>query len=147
MDFIRECSYISLSKRITFRVIIAGSRGFKDYSLLSRKMYKLLQNKYGLVNIQIVSGGAQGADKLGEYFAERMNFGLVRFPADWEKHGKAAGMIRNKQMAEYANALVAFWDGLSKGTANMIEEMKKLNKPVRVIKPLLINSFSSSIGD
>lgn len=52
------------------------------------------------------------------------------FPADWKAHGKAAGPIRNKQMAEYADALLLIWDGESKGSASMKNEMLKLNKPV-----------------
>ena len=73
----------------------------------------------------IVSGGAKGADALGEQFAERNGLGLERYPADWEKHGKGAGFRRNHQMALASDVLVAFWDGKSRGTKNMIEEAHK----------------------
>jgi len=54
----------------------------------------------------------------------------VEFPADWDTHGRAAGPIRNKQMAEYGDALLLIWDGESRGSANMKSNMKKLGKPV-----------------
>ena len=55
------------------------------------------------------------------------------FNADWNKHGRAAGPMRNKQMADYADVLIAVWDGQSKGTKNMIDQMNKLNKPVFIV--------------
>jgi hypothetical protein len=72
---------------------------------------------------EIVSGGAKGADTLGEQFAQTHNLPCKIFPADWKKYGRAAGPKRNAQMAEYANYGVALWDGKSRGTANMIKRM------------------------
>ena len=115
----------------SFKVIIAGGRDFEDYELLVSKMNHLLRNRG--VNVEIVSGGARGDDRLGERYARDRGLKLKKFPADWETHGKSAGMIRNKEMAEYADVLVAFWDGQSKGTKNMIDSMDKLGKPYRVI--------------
>jgi hypothetical protein len=69
----------------------------------------------------ILSGGAPGPDLYGEAFAEINTLKLERYPADWEHKGKIAGAIRNKQMAENADALIAIWDGKSKGTKNMID--------------------------
>lgn len=57
---------------------------------------------------------------------------VKRFPADWDRHGRAAGPIRNCQMAQYADALIAIWDGKSRGTKNMIDEMNKCGKPVLI---------------
>ena len=74
---------------------------------------------------RVVSGTARGADTFGEAWAAAHGVEVVRFPADWSRHGKAAGMLRNKQMAENADALIAVWDGQSRGTRNMIDEATK----------------------
>ncbi len=79
---------------------------------------------------EIVSGKADGIDYSGEIFADQYHIPVKEFPADWDKHGKPAGHIRNKQMADYADALLLIWDGESKGSANMKENMLKLKKPV-----------------
>lgn len=112
------------------KVIIAGSRDFTNYQFLLDSIYKLDYSEW----TEIVSGGAKGADALGEQFAQTHNLSLKVFPADWNKLGNAAGPIRNKQMAEYADALVAFWDGKSKGTKNMIETARKLGLKTEVVK-------------
>jgi hypothetical protein len=103
------------------RVVIAGGREFGNYELLRE-----ICDEHILPDSEIVSGGARGTDKLGERYAKETGRGLKIFPADWDKHGKGAGHIRNKQMAEYSDMLIAFWDGESKGTKNMIETSKKL---------------------
>ena len=116
-----------------FRVIIAGTRTFTDYTLLQRECNHLLSEKQRTHNIVVVSGTARGADTLGERYARERGFQLRRFPADWDKDGKKAGMLRNYRMADNADALIAFWDGTSRGTANMIDIARKKNLPVRVI--------------
>lgn len=73
----------------------------------------------------IVSGGARGADKLGEVYAKDNGYNLRIFPADWNTHGYKAGFLRNEEMAEYADALAAFWDGKSRGTKHMISTALK----------------------
>ena len=73
---------------------------------------------------EIVSGGAAGADKLGERWAREHGVPVKLFPADWKAHSIATRPVRNRQMAEYADALIALWDSTSRGTANMIEEAK-----------------------
>ena len=100
-----------------FKVVVAGGREFNNYQLLEEKLDHLLQNK--LPHVQIVSGHATGADTLGEAYAKQRGLSVVTFPADWKTHGKAAGPIRNRQMAHYADAVVVFWNGKSKGTQNM----------------------------
>lgn len=113
-----------------FKVIIAGTRTFNNYQFLKSKCDAILKNKK---NIQIVSGCAKGADKLGEVYAEENAYSVAEFPADWSI-GNNAGYIRNLQMGNYADALIAFWDGESKGTRMMIEIANNLELPVRVIK-------------
>ena len=116
-----------------FKVIVAGGRDFNNYKLLSDTLYKLLDNKQPS-QVEIVSGTCRGADLLGEKWAKITDTKIKRFPADWDEYGKSAGFVRNKQMANYSDALVAFWDGKSKGTKNMIELAKRNNLSVRVIK-------------
>jgi len=100
------------------KVIIAGGRDFVDYATLCLFCDKALS---GVENIEIVSGTARGADKLGEKYARENEYNLSFFPADWEKYGKSAGYKRNRAMAQYADILIAFWDGESKGTRHMID--------------------------
>lgn len=104
-----------------FRVIIAGGRDFTDYQLLRQKCDKILADKSKSSQIVIVSGTARGADRLGERYARERGFQVERYPADWDADGKSAGPIRNAKMAENADALIAFWDGESRGTYNMID--------------------------
>jgi hypothetical protein len=82
---------------------------------------------------EIVSGGARGVDTFGEQWAYFNNIEVTRYPADWKKYGKKAGFVRNAEMARYADALIAFWDGKSKGTEHMIKVMNDLKKPTMVI--------------
>jgi hypothetical protein len=84
---------------------------------------------------EIVSGGARGVDQLGEQWAKQHHVPVRQFPAQWDRFGKSAGMIRNLEMAQYADGLVAIWDGHSRGTANMIATMKRLGKKVFVQRP------------
>jgi len=112
------------------KTIIAGTRTFNDYELLETKL-----TEFRLTHdiTEIVSGGAIGADRLGEVYAMRNDIPIKPFPAEWKKHGNAAGPIRNRQMAEYADQLIVFWDGSSKGTNNMIDSMIKQKKPVYMV--------------
>ena len=116
-----------------FKVIIAGSRGFSNYKLLKEKCNEYLREKRKKYNIIIISGGACGADTLGEKYAQDEGFSLEVFPANWNKFGKSAGFRRNEQMAEVADALIAFWDGKSHGTKHMIEIMENKKLLVRVV--------------
>lgn len=116
-----------------FKVIIAGGREFNDYKLMCKKVDRILSNK-NTSEIQIISGNARGADKLGEKYAKDNNISLMCFPANWERYGKRAGYIRNEQMANEADALIAFWDGKSKGTKHMIDIARSKGLLIRVIK-------------
>ena len=113
------------------KVIIAGGRDFNDYDLLCRKADIILSRQQ---EVEVVSGTAKGADKLGERYAEERGYPIKRFPADWGTHGKAAGYMRNEDMAIYADGLIAFWDEQSKGTKHMIDiaELHKLK--IRIVR-------------
>jgi len=115
------------------KLIIAGSRNFTNYKKLAQECDQFLN---GQTNIEIVSGTCKGADQLGEKYAKEREYKLTKFPADWNKYGKSAGPKRNQQMANYTDALIAFWDGKSKGTKHMIEMAKqsKLRMIILVIK-------------
>jgi hypothetical protein len=113
-----------------FRLIVAGGRNFSDYELLKSSLDKLLANKN---NIVIISGKAKGADSLGEKYALERNYKIEEFPANWDEFGKSAGHKRNIEMSKVGDALAAFWDGISPGTRHMIQQMKNLKKPIRII--------------
>lgn len=112
-----------------FKVIIAGGRDFRNYNHLKTVCDKALSNQ---TDIQIVSGGAWGADKLGERYAREKEFAVIQFLADWDRYGKAGGYIRNEEMAKYADACIVFWDGVSKGSGHMIELAKKHGLKLKV---------------
>lgn len=102
------------------RTIIAGSRDgttMKDVSkAISKSHYEITS---------VVCGMARGADLFGQMWANLKCLPVEEFPANWELHGRSAGYIRNSEMASNADALIAVWDGKSKGTLNMIEVARK----------------------
>lgn len=101
------------------KTIIAGSRTLTDISQVQRAI-----TDSGFEITEVVSGKARGADTLGEMMARRLRLPVKEFPADWSK-GPSAGPIRNRQMADYADALLLIWNGKSKGSADMLREAKK----------------------
>lgn len=112
------------------KIIIAGNRYFEDYDFLKRginNIFRHIENEGGkpLNNIMIVSGGARGTDTMAARFAKENNIPFKEFRADWGKHGRAAGPIRNQEMADFVKngdcLLIAFWDYESRGTRSMIE--------------------------
>ena len=116
-----------------FRVIVAGSRDFCNYELMKSKLDKLLA-RYDPQDLTIVCGEARGADSLGKRYAEEHGISVKSFPAEWERYGKSAGYKRNVQMAENADALVAFWDGKSRGTRHIIDIAIDHGLQVRIIR-------------
>lgn len=108
------------------RVAVIGSRTFNDYdevkSVLSTLKITLL-----------ISGGAKGADSLGEKYAKENNIETKIFYPDWSKHGKKAGFLRNSDIINEAELIIAFWDKTSKGTKDSIDKALKLNKRVLII--------------
>ncbi len=109
------------------KIIIAGGRDFNNYYILE----KVLSSFKGLID-EVISGDARGADELGARWATYNNIHVNHFPADWDYYGHAAGFIRNIEMADSADALIAFWDSKSKGTEHMIKTMQLKKKPYRV---------------
>lgn len=122
------------------RIIIAGSRQFNDYHKMLTELDNLGIHLINLIDpIEIVSGHAYGADTLGERFAKAYHYPLKIFHADWDNYGRAAGPIRNEQMAKYAaeadkGVLIAFPLGESRGTRNMIKLAKQYGLEVYVIE-------------
>lgn len=119
----------------TIKVAIVGSRTFNKYKLLKKKMlyyYDPAQIK------EIISGGADGADKLAERFAEEYDIPIKIYKPNWDKYGNKAGAIRNIKIVKRSHEVVAFWDGISKGTKITINLAKKFEKNLTVI------SFESS---
>lgn len=114
------------------RLIVAGSRHFTDYPLLCSKLDQILSRTTGPVTI--LSGGAPGADSLGERYAKEKGHQLEVFPAQWAGLGKKAGPLRNEQMACTATHLVAFLAPGSKGTMDMINRAYRKNLAVRIVK-------------
>ena len=115
------------------KVIVAGSRDLTgSHNFINWNLDYLLQ-QYEPQDVLIISGGARGVDKCGEVYAKRNDIKCKVFPADWNKHGKRAGYIRNEQMADNANALIAFWDGHSRGTKHMIDIAKSKDINTKVI--------------
>lgn len=99
------------------KVIIAGGRDITNPDLV-----ELAVRQSGFSITEVVSGRAPGVDTLGERWARMNKIPITPFPADWKKYGKPAGPIRNTQMANYAEALIAIWDGKSSGTKDMINQ-------------------------
>lgn len=113
------------------KCLIAGSRTITDYSLVEEAVHRS-----GFVISEVVSGTAPGADRLGELWALRNGVPVRRFPADWSRFGRAAGIMRNDEMVAYAGengALIAVWDQVSRGTRHTIEEARRRGLKVFVL--------------
>ena len=121
-------------KTLTKRVVIAGCRYYNNYDEAKQYIDFCLSDIRKANDIVIVSGGASGADTIGERYAEENEFKVEKYPADWKNYGRSAGPKRNKQMAEVSDYVICFWDGNSKGTKTMINFAKKYNKPVKIKK-------------
>lgn len=137
------------------KLIIAGGRDFKDYNLLQLETQRfLVEQQFKPSQVTIISGKEpNGADKLGEDFAEKYHFPIIEMPAKWDdldnpirliktrkdgtKYNALAGPIRNEEMAKIATHLIVFWDGKSPGTKSMIglgEKYKLISKIIRYEK-------------
>ena len=114
------------------RVVIAGCRNYFDYAQAKKYIDQCLKNIRKQFTIIIISGGGRGADMIGLRYATENNMTFEVYNADWIHFGKAAGPLRNRHMAEVCDYVICFWDGKSKGTFSMIQEAKKLNKPLRI---------------
>ena len=112
------------------KVIIAGGRDFQDEDLFTWAFLEHCKPGDHIVHGMCPTG----ADRMAELFGNKYGYSIHRFEADWNTHGKAAGPIRNKQMAQYADVLVAFWDGKSRGTKSMIEQALEHGLEVHVYR-------------
>jgi YspA, cpYpsA-related SLOG family len=112
---------------VSRRVIICGSRGWSDRQRIEERLFYLPPDAV------IVHGAARGVDRIAHQEAEKAGFLLEPHPAEWERYGKRAGFIRNEEMANLgADLLIAFWDGRSRGTLDMMERCAKYGIPIEV---------------
>lgn len=110
---------------------VVGSRTFKDYHLLESTI-----NEFRKTNTlsHIVSGGAAGADSLVRTYAEKHSIPMIELKPDWKKYGKAAGFIRNADIIDESDIVLAFWDGESRGTLDSITKAKSKNTECIVVR-------------
>lgn len=129
----------------SYRVIVAGSRGFFDYDLMRRELDELfwVSSEFDDGDIKIISGMADGADSLAIRYADERKLTKILFPANWNKYHRVAGFLRNEDMLSVATHLVVFWDGKSSGTRHMIEIAKAKGIPVWGLK----HPCASCFGD
>lgn len=111
------------------KIAVVGGRDMTDQFIVDHVLYEYVQPLYDV----IVSGGAKGADTLGETFADKhcQNESII-FKPEWEKYGRSAGFKRNKLIINECDICIAFWDGESRGTKSSIDLAKKMNKPVYI---------------
>lgn len=110
---------------------VVGSRTFRNYVQMKRELDKIRKSLRVSV---IISGGAYGADKLGERYAKENNIPLIVLLPDWKKGGRGAGLARNSDIVDRADFVIAFWDGKSTGTLDTINKTKKTSKKLKVIQ-------------
>lgn len=115
-------------------LIIAGGRDFTDIQSMKESLTELVQKNLIDDSTILICGMARGADKTGLAIWREAGLRVHKYHADWYNYGASAGYIRNKQMGNVAEALVAFWDGKSRGTKHMIDYMNQLGKPVHIFK-------------
>lgn len=121
------------------KLIVAGSRGFKNQDLIWERLSTLTKDH---IDLTIISGTAQGADRIGELWAIRHNVPLIRMPAHWNLHGRRAGYIRNEEMAKIATHCLCFWDLKSPGTKHMIDIARRYGLPTQIIDTLGFTRFA-----
>lgn len=115
------------------KVIIAGSRQLTDVRLVAEAV-----RRSGFQISEVVSGAARGIDTAGEAWAAANGIPVRRFPADWARHGRAAGPRRNTTMVGYVRphggALIAVWNGESRGTQHIITHARQQGIAVFVMR-------------
>lgn len=114
------------------KVVIAGCRNYNNYNEAKKFIDCCLSDISKEYNIVILSGGASGADTIGELYAKEKGLKVERYLADWAKYGKSAGPKRNRQMAIDCDYVICFWDEKSSGTKSMINFANKYGKPIRI---------------
>lgn len=116
-----------------FKLIVAGGRDFTNRELLNVAIKQTIGELPDGLKVSIVSGMAAGADSLGYEWAMHNNCQVYRHYAEWKKYGRRAGYLRNEEMANQSQGLLAFWDGESKGTQHMIQIARNKNLYVKVV--------------
>lgn len=123
-----------LKNKKDFRLVVAGSRDFNNYDMLCSALDEVIGELKAEYNVTIVSGTANGADKLGEKYAEKHGLKIERHPANWGRYGRGAGPIRNAEMVKASDGVVVFWNGESTGAKNIIDCAKAENHLIKVVK-------------
>lgn len=117
-----------------FKLIVAGGRDFADRRTMQIKFMELVDELDAKgFDVSVVSGMARGADRLAYEMSKELGAQCYEFPADWDTYGKRAGYLRNEAMADFADGLLAFWDGESRGTQHMISIAQEAGMPVRIV--------------
>ena len=123
------------------KTIIAGSRDITNYAIVEEAV-----RASGISVSTVVSGKQRGVDTLGERWAKAHGVEVAPYPAEWKAHGRAAGPIRNRQMADNADALIAVWDGFSPGTKDMIDVAKRRGLTVYVHDARALSTHAGEEG-
>ena len=110
-------------------IAFSGCRNFTDYEFVESKLNIILKNN----NFKILVGDSKGVDSLIIRYAREYNFEYAIFKANWDQNGKSAGPIRNREMIQQADGLIAFWNNYSKGTKNAIEEATKKKIKIKIV--------------
>lgn len=129
-----------------YKVICAGTRDFTDEEYI----FKVLDHYLGKIppsEVTILNGLARGPDKIGGLYADARKMKQKEFPALWDDYGSAAGFIRNEQMAKEGTHLIAFWDGISRGTKDMIDRALKKRLRVVIIRLQRIDSHQEDTSN
>ncbi len=114
------------------RVTIGGCRYYNDYNAFCNYVDMCLSRIRISSKIVILSGHCSGTDTLAEKYAKENGFSLEVYPAQWKLYGRSAGPIRNEQMVNNCDFVIAFWDGKSKGTKSLIQCAREKQKPLRI---------------
>ena len=117
-----------------FKLIVAGGRDFSDRELMDREIRNTIAELPDDRSVSIVSGMAKGADWLAYEWAIANHCKVYKYYADWNTYGKRAGYLRNEDMAKVSHGLLAFHDGVSKGTKHMIQTARNMNLYVKVVR-------------
>ena len=136
-DKILERSKKEMELKETFALLIAGSRTYNDYDEFCKVTDLMLSKIKKSYNIEIIQGGANGADKFAEIYANNHGYTCTLFKADWDNYGKSAGYRRNSEMHNYIKQFehrgcLCFWDGFSKGTQHNFKLANDNNTPLRI---------------
>lgn len=116
------------------KLAIVGSRGIDDQMLFVHGLAEALADMKDPFFDEIVSGGARGVDAMAKRYAELHGYTYTEFPADWNRHGKKAAFLRNRDIVQYADHVLAIWDKESRGTAMVIDLCKRLGVPCTVVE-------------